>query len=180
MGGSRSRLLLIGAMFLWCLFTDNAGAERLKEDKGEETPNPIVINSKTLEVNNEEKTVTFLGDVSAKQEDMVITCQKVIVYYEGLPNQKGSGKAETRIRKILASGDLKIDRAGGGTATAEQAAYFPQDEKIILTGKSTVKQGNDLVEGDRITIFLKENRSVVESSEDKKVRAVIFPRRGKR
>jgi len=180
MQGPRSRLLMIGAIFLCCLFAGNAGAEKLKEDRGEEKPNPIIINSKTLEVNNEQKTVTFLGDVSARQEDMVITCQKVIVYYESLPNQKGSDKDETRVRKILASGDLKIERAGGGTATAEQAVYLPQDEKIILTGKSIVKQGNDLVEGDRITIFLKENRSVVEGSEDKKVRAVIFPGRGKR
>ena len=42
-----------------------------------------------------------------------------------------------------------------------------------------MKQGEDFVEGDVITLFLKENRSIVESAGDKKVRAVIFPKQEK-
>ena len=75
---------------------------------------------------------------------------------------------------------VKINRDQGGMATVEKAVYYRQDEKVVLTGKPVVKQGNDFMAGDRITIFLNENRSVVESSEDKKVRAVIFPKREKR
>ena len=39
-----------------------------------------------------------------------------------------------------------------------------------------VKQGNDLVEGAKITLFLKENRSIVEGGQGSKVKAVISPR----
>ena len=65
-------------------------------------------------------------------------------------------------------------------ATAEKAVYYQKDEKMVLTGNPVVKQGNDSIEGDRITIFLKENRNVVESSGDRKVRATIFPNSEKR
>ena len=84
------------------------------------------------------------------------------------------------ISKIIATGRVSISRAQGGLATAEKAVYFEDDEKIVLTGNPVVKQGNDFVEGDRITIFLKENRSVVESFVGKKVKAIIFPKREKR
>jgi lipopolysaccharide export system protein LptA len=49
------------------------------------------------------------------------------------------------------------------------------DHKIVLTGGPVVRHENDLVEGDRITLFLKENRSIVESSGSGRVRALIFP-----
>ena len=50
---------------------------------------------------------------------------------------------------------------------------------MVLTGNPVVKQGNDFVEGSTITLFLKEERSIVESSEGGKVRAVIFPKEKK-
>jgi lipopolysaccharide export system protein LptA len=53
-------------------------------------------------------------------------------------------------------------------------------ENVVLTGNPVVKQENDFVEGDRITMFITENRTVVEGSADRKVRALIFPNREKR
>ena len=63
---------------------------------------------------------------------------------------------------------------------AEQAIYYQSDERVVLTGKPVVKQGNDFVEGAKITLLLKENRSIVEGSEDSKVRAVLSPKNKKR
>ena len=51
---------------------------------------------------------------------------------------------------------------------------------MVLTQNPVVKRGNDFVEGDRITMYLKENRSVVESSGDRKVRAIIYPKSKKK
>ena len=63
---------------------------------------------------------------------------------------------------------------------AEKAVYYQNDEKVVLTGKPVVKRGNDFVEGSKITLFLKEKRSIVEGAEDKKARAVLIPRSKKR
>ncbi len=139
-------------------------------------PVPMVIKSNTLEVNDALKIVTFTGEVDAKKDDFTILCSKMLVYYEQLPGQREGEQGGTKIDKIVASGDVKISRADGGMATAEEAVYYQLDDKLVLTGRPVVKQGNDFVEGDRITIFLKENRSVVESGKDNKVKATIFPR----
>jgi len=140
----------------------------------------MVINSKTLEMDDVAKIVTFTGDVNAEKGDFSIDCQKMRVYYKQLSKNKESIEEETKILKIIATGDVSIRRAQGGLATAKKAVYFEDDEKIVLTGDPVVKQGSDFVKGDRITIFLEENRSVVESSAGKKVKAIIFPKNEKR
>lgn len=136
---------------------------------------PIVINSTTLEADNKNKTVTFIGDVDAHMDNFAVYCHKIVVYYEEAPEKKGSKETGTKIDKIVATGDVKIVRAEGGVATGQKAVYYQLDEKLVLTGNPVVKEKNNFVEGDRITLFLKEDRSVVESLQDKKVRAVIFP-----
>ena len=73
-------------------------------------------------------------------------------------------KKSTKISRIVATGNVVIHRSDGGSATAEQAEYFQEEEKIILTGGPVVKQESDVVKGDRIIIFLKEDRIVVEDS----------------
>jgi lipopolysaccharide export system protein LptA len=84
------------------------------------------------------------------------------------------------IDKIVAMGKVAVHRAQGGVATAEKAVYGQQEETIVLTGNPVVREGNNFVKGDRITIYLKENRSVVEGSQDKKVTATVFPQSKKR
>jgi lipopolysaccharide export system protein LptA len=141
-----------------------------KADQG-----PMVIHSNTLEADDKKGTVVFAGDVEAKRDDFTVYCHEMVVYYEKSSGKKGAEEVATRIDKIVATGNVKIVRAEGGTATGEKAVYYQQDEKLVLTGKPVVKQKDNSVEGDRITLFLKEDRSVVEGSSDKKVRAVIFP-----
>ena len=171
---------LFAALLFGVILPGPVGSESLQKEIEEPEPKPIVIKSKTLEVDNKLKVVTFTGDVNAQKDDVVIDCQKMLIYYENLPAQNDTAEVQTRINKIVAIGQVTINRAQGGMATAEKAVYYQRDEKVVLTGKPVVRQGNDFVEGDRVTIFLKENRSVVESSEDKKVRAIIFPEREER
>ena len=141
---------------------------------------PMVIHSDTLEADDKKRTITFTGNVEAKREDFTVYCQNMVIYYEKSPAKKGSEEPSTQIEKIVASGNVKIVRAEGGVATGEKAVYFQKYEKVVLSGNPVVKQKGDSVEGDRITLFLKEDRSVVESSPDKRVKAVIFPREEKK
>lgn len=168
-------VFLLGSVFMSPAFSGTKG----KAPK-EAEPASMVIKSKTLEMNDKNKTVIFTGNVKATRSDFVITCQKLIVFYKSLPGEKDTGKSETKIEKIVATGKVRINRGQGGVATAEKAVYYQQEEKVVLTVNPVVQRGNDFIEGDRITIFLKDNRSIVESSGDKEVRAVIFPKREKR
>lgn len=139
----------------------------------------MVIHSNTLEADDKKGIIIFTGEVDAQRDDFTVYCHKMVVYYEKSPAKERTEEFGGRIEKIVATGDVKIVRAEGGIATGEKAVYYQQGEKLVLTGKPVVKQKDNSVEGDRITLFLKENRSVVESSSDKKVRAVIFPTKDK-
>jgi lipopolysaccharide export system protein LptA len=171
---------LSAAIISGLIFAGSIRAETAEDSIKKSETRPMVINSKTLEMDEVSKVVTFTGDVNAKKGDFIIDCQKMLVYYKKSGKDKTIIENETKILKIVATGQVRISRAQGGLATAEKAVYFEDDEKIVLTGKPVVKQGNDFVEGDSITIFLKENRSVVESSIGKKVKAIIFPKSEKR
>jgi lipopolysaccharide export system protein LptA len=180
--------LLLG--FMWTAPPQSNSAEKPAEKSGTKNlaqPGPMVIKSKTLELDDRVKTVTFAGNVNAKRDDFIVDCQKMVVYYRGAPEQqkeaeksKTGEEEEASIDKIVATGKVKITRSEGGVATAEKAVYYQKGEKLVLTGKPVVKQGNDFVEGDRITVFLKEDRSKVEAFEDNRVRAVIFQTREKK
>lgn len=145
-----------------------------------ETAGAVVIKSNSLEIDNSRKMVIFTGDVDARKDDFIINCQKMFLYYNDTPSDRDSGKVEIDIDKIVAAEHVTITRSDGGLATAEEAIYYQDGEKVVLTGNPVVKQGSDFVEGSRITLFLKERRSIVEGSGNKKVKAVLFPGSEKR
>jgi lipopolysaccharide export system protein LptA len=152
----------------------------LQEDAQKADAGAIVIKSQSLEVDNQKRIVVFSGQVDAKRDDMTINCEKMTVYYIDQSTEKKSGRTDVRIDKIVASGNVKISRPDGALAMSEKAIYYENDEKVVLTGRPVVKQGNDFVEGSRITLYLREERSIVEGSEKEKVRAVLHPRSEKR
>lgn len=169
-------ILILGLMFSSTVRPEEGPQRALaKVDTG-----PIVITSQTLEFDNKRKVVVFTGNVVAKREDFTINCQKMLLYYLDSQTGRVEGKEELKIDRIIATGQVIITRPDGGLAKAEKAIYYENDEKVTLTGNPVVKQGNDFVEGSRITLFLKEKRSIVEGSENKKVKAVLFPGNKKR
>ncbi|MDY6879923.1 MAG: lipopolysaccharide transport periplasmic protein LptA [Desulfatiglans sp.] len=175
----RPRFLTFSLVFLlaWVLVLGMNRSARGEQESEKAASKPLVIKSKTLEIDDIQKIVTFVDQVNAKKEEFTIDCQKLLVFYRDSSPSKDNTEEQLKIDKIVATGDVRIDRTEGGLATAEKAVYYQQEEKMVLTGNPVVKQGSDFVEGDRILIFLKENRSIVESSKDKRVKAVIFPRR---
>jgi lipopolysaccharide export system protein LptA len=178
-GGPHTGIFLI--LFFSLLFPATGQTQvSLQEDEQKADAGAIVIKSQSLEVDNEKRIVVFSGQVDATREDMRINCEKMIIYYIDQSANKESGKTDVRIDKIVATGKVKISRPDGGLAMSEKAVYYENDEKVVLTGRPVVKQGNDFVEGSRITLYLKEKRSTVEGSEKEKVRAVLHPRGEKR
>ena len=172
---NRGLFLLIVTFLIVCVHTRPVLSGELEGKVGLKNQGKIVIKSDTLEMDNKKKMVTFTGKVNAKNDDFTMDCEKMVVYYKSSPSKKGTDETSTEIDKIVATGKVEIVRSLGGTATADQAVYHQVLEKIVLTGNPVVKQENNYVEGNRITLFLKEDRSVVEGSGDNRAKAVIFP-----
>lgn len=168
-------LILCLALLIGVLLPVSAVSQTSQKEPENEEATPIVIKSQTLEMNNKLKSVIFTGDVNARKDDFIIDCDKMVAYYVTMPDQQGKDKETTKIDKIVATGHVIINRAEGGVATAEKATYFQEDERIILTGNPIAKRGSDVVKGERIIIFLKEDRISVEDST-----VTITPSREKR
>ena len=126
---------------------------------------PIDVSAERLDVDDKAGTAIFSGQVVVKRDDMTIHAEKLTLYRDSKTQQ---------VERIEASGGVRVvqlDRVG----TAREALFNQLEETLVLTGEASVRQGQNLVTGDEIILYLKENRSLVKSKEDGRVRAVFFP-----
>jgi lipopolysaccharide export system protein LptA len=123
------------------------------------TEEPILITSDQVEYLDKKKEGEFIGNVKAIQGKMTLTSSKIKVILE--PDGK-------KIRQIVATGKVKIVQEDL-VATSEQAFFYNDEQKIILTGSPQAFSRNNKFSGEKVTIFLKENRIIIET----KVKGII-------
>ena len=152
---------LLALFFSVCVSTGFAAEQAPVLDKKQ----PIEITAQQLEVIQQQRQSIFTGDVIAQQGDMTLTADKLTVFLQ---------EKQDQIDRLVAAGAVKVvqlDRV----ASADRAVYYQLEEKLVLTGHAIVVQSKNKVSGDEIVIYLKENRSVVKSSDGGRVKAVIVP-----
>ncbi len=70
------------------------------------------------------------------------------------------------MERVEATGHVTITE--GERIVTGEAAVFDQDaQKITMTGDAVMREGANVIRGDRIVVFLNENRGVVESTENR-------------
>ncbi|MDY6854400.1 MAG: lipopolysaccharide transport periplasmic protein LptA [Thermodesulfobacteriota bacterium] len=124
---------------------------------------PITINSDRLEGDNKRNTVTFSGNVIAKRGNVSIYSDSISIVYDEINRD---------VREVIAKGNVRVtmkDRE----ATGHKAIFLNSEEKIILTGNPKVKEGDNIINGGRIILFLGEDRGIVEADEHTRVKATI-------
>jgi len=168
-----------------CWFPTSAGWTAEKQaapssPKALKSESPLHIASDRMEVSQKDKTIHFIGHVTVRQDDLVITGDRMTVY--GV-QEKGKSKrkdADTpmveRIYRIEVQGGVKITQREK-MATSDKAVYYHREDKIVLLGQPKVSQGQDTLQGRMITLYLAEGRSVVEGGETAPVQAVLHPSR---
>ncbi|MBI5681931.1 MAG: lipopolysaccharide transport periplasmic protein LptA [Deltaproteobacteria bacterium] len=151
--------------FAFCLLPVIIHAE--EKTKANELSQPITITSNRMDSNKKGQVVTFTGSVVAEQKDMTLYSDTLHVYYtEG-----------DDVREIVAAGNVRMTQPDR-VATGERAVYYKAEGKVVLTGSPQAQQGSDTVKGDKITIFLNDNKSIVEGDGTGRVKAVIFSKKG--
>jgi lipopolysaccharide export system protein LptA len=145
-------------------FAGPAFGQTKAADLGLQGNAPIDIRSDQLEAHNKERKVIFVGNVQARQRDVIIFADRLTTYYD---------KEGKEIERIIAEGSVKItqnDKVG----TAQQAVFENLSRKITLMGEPHLWQGKDELRGEQIVVFLDEDRVLVE-----KARGVFSPQRVK-
>lgn len=142
---------------------------------------PIEITSDRMEAFNEKKLVIFSGNATVVQGTSVLKSDRLLLYYTKHQAQnKNVVGTETDDRagdleKIEARGNVSLVQ-GDRVATGDEAVYYRDQSKIIMTGNARLNEGKNSIRGERVIVFLDENRGVVESSSDNKVKAIIYPK----
>ena len=128
---------------------------------------PIQIKSNELVTDNTSRTATFSGKVSARQGDVTILSDKLVIRY---------GAAGQDVEKVEAFGNVRIVQ-GNRHGEAGHAVYDNKKGEIVLDGSPKVFQGEDVITGKVITYFVDEQKSVVTGGGPKeRVEAVIHPK----
>jgi lipopolysaccharide export system protein LptA len=160
LAGTLLLLLAMGARPLWGiegnklapLGEESLGRSLQKEDWNRNAP--VDIRSDEMTVDFENNRIVFKGDVKVLQSDFSLTAGEVTAVF---------GKSADDIKKIIAAGDVKIQKADK-MAWGEQAVYDREGATILLSGAPVLKQGRNFIKGEEIQFSLDEDRMEVRGS----------------
>ena len=128
------------------------------------TKEQTTITSQRMTVQGKSRRTIFEGMVVLKKKDFVMRSDHMVVTFK---KGVGAGSRETeegtasRVDRIEASGKVVIEKSDG-KATCGRAWYYKDEEKLVLMESPVAWQGGTKVEGSQMTMFLKEERSIVE------------------
>jgi lipopolysaccharide export system protein LptA len=156
------------ALFLVAALAGGAGAQgRGGESAQDLGSRPIDVSADRLSADSVRNTVTFEGNVVAQQADVTLYADRIVADYS---RQAGA------IDRIEAVGNVRFVQEGR-EARSPRAIFHNLEQRIVLSEGATLRQGQNTVEGETLTIFLRENRSVVTGGKDGgRVKAVINPK----
>jgi lipopolysaccharide export system protein LptA len=144
------------------------GEKALKTGKGfgfTASRAPINIDSDRLEADQKTNTVTYMGNVVAKQEDVTLYANTLLIIYD--PDTK-------KLKEIVATGNVKVVQLER-RATGQKVTFDQDKNKVILDGDAVVREGTNVIRGERITFYVEEERSVVEPGMGWRVSTSITP-----
>jgi lipopolysaccharide export system protein LptA len=169
-------LVLISSLFLF--FISGVAQEKRVAGKGDEkrpkaergfgftaSHDPIDITSDSVEANQKQNTVTFKGNVVAKQGDTTLYSNTLVIIYD--PNTK-------KLKEMIAIGNVKIVQLER-RATSQKATFQQDENKVVLDGETVVREGENVIRGERVTFYVDEERSVVEGGKGSRVSTHITP-----
>ena len=146
---------------------------------------PIFITSDNLEYDYKTNVVVYHGDVHAIQGPVTLRSDTLTITLEKTdqdgssdapksdPPRGDSPKSNPRLRQIVAAGHVHMDD-GTRSATGGRAVFEQSERTVVLTENPVLHEGSNEVVGDRVVVYLDENRSIVEGGR-KRVKAVLYP-----
>jgi lipopolysaccharide export system protein LptA len=147
---------------------------------------PITVISDNLEYDYKNNVVVYRGSVQVTQGDVKLVSDTLTITLQKQDGQKtdpktsttqppgGKGPADTgRVQEIVALGNVRIDQ-GTRWAVGGRAVFDQTQRTLVMTENPVLHDGASEVAGDRVVVFLDEDRSVVEGGQ-KRVKAVLYP-----
>lgn len=126
---------------------------------------PIEIEADTLEVEQNAQTATFIGNVVAVQGGMRLRSDQLIVTYaqksDGTASEDG-GTGGAEITRIDAKSNVHVMSEDDQSASGDWALYLVADETITMGDAVILRQGENVIRGQRLRIDLNSGQARVE------------------
>jgi lipopolysaccharide export system protein LptA len=126
---------------------------------------PIAVTADELEFDYKTHVLTYKGSVVATQGDMKLQSNALTVSLDA--------QAENRPKEVVATGHVRLSK-GTRWATGERAVFDRAQNTVVLSENAVLHDGPNEVSGDRIVVYLDQERSVVEGGSGR-VKALLFP-----
>jgi lipopolysaccharide export system protein LptA len=161
-------LRIFAALSLVAALAGGAGAQERKGESVQELGSrPIDVSADRLSADSVRNIVVFEGSVVARQADVTLYADRIQADYS---------RVVGAIDRIEATGNVRFVQEGR-EARSPRATFYNLEQRIVLSGGATLRQDQNTVQGETLTIFLRENRSVVTGGKDGgRVQAVINPK----
>ena len=174
--------LLLLNLCLFGLASLRESADAALPQGGVEQAVSTTITAKKMTVKNQDSQAVFEGSVVLTRGSLVVYSDRMVVMFraqeapasddrKGREAVKGAAPSKgpdavpavsnRSVNQIEATGRVKIEK-DSGSATCEKAIYYHDGDKIVLTGNPVAWDKGTRVSGKQITMFLAEDRSVVE------------------
>jgi len=125
---------------------------------------PVTVDADKMERFGKESLTIFTGNVIARQSNNVQYADRMEVYFD---------EKEDRILRTVSTGNVRIITSDCRTGTARRAEYYDLEQRVVLTGNARVWQEENVVSGETITIYISQDRSVVQGGKQERVKAII-------
>jgi lipopolysaccharide export system protein LptA len=136
-------------------------------DKASDDRNaPVTVDADSLESLQKEGLAVFKGNVVARQNNSVQYAERMEVYTDAKTN---------RVERVISTGNVRIVTRDCRMGSATRAEYYDAEQRVVLIGNARVWRDDNVVTGERITIYLAEDRSLVEGGKQDRVKAVFYP-----
>jgi lipopolysaccharide export system protein LptA len=142
----------------------NGAAPKAKIGK-DDSSLPLTVDADKMERFGKASLVIFSGNVVARRDNSVQYADRVEVYMD----EKGD-----RVLRTVSTGSVRIITKDCRTGTAQRAEYFDLDQRVVLIGNARVWQDDNVVSGDTITIYVAQDRTIVEGGKQERVKGIFY------
>jgi len=119
--------------------------------------------------------IKFFGKVLAQGKEFKIRCDEMeLILKKNINESVKTKNNKDVIKKIIAIGNVHImmqDKEG----FCKRAEYDLKKEKIVLIDDVRLVQGKNEIQGNKLIIDLKTNKSEIFSSKTSRVKIIFFP-----
>jgi len=130
---------------------------------------PVSVTADTLEFDYRTRVLKYSGKVVVTQADMKLESDTLTVLLE-------QQEVENRVKEVTAEGTVRLSK-GTRWATGGRAVFDQAQNTVVLSKNAVLHDGLNEVSGDRVVVYLDQERSIVEGGGGR-VTALLYPPKG--